>query len=244
MSVPATLLRDVVARLLAGAARAADGTVPIVAAGHPVLRAVSEPYDGQLSAADLDALLALMVRTMRAAPGVGHAAPQIGLPLALAVLEDPGTADAEIARVRERPAFTPRVLVNPRYTVAPDRGDERVDFYEGCLSVAGYQAVVPRLRHVRLTGADASGGAIDEVVSGWPARIVQHETDHLGGTLYLDRAELRSLATGDELGVRWAAEPRPLSAARALGFPLHADPEASARPADDDDAHGPGEPTA
>ena len=57
-------------------------------------------------------------------------------------------------------------------------------------------------------------------MGGWSARIVQHETDHLAGTLYLDRAELRSLAATDEFGARWAAEPKPAAAARALGFPL------------------------
>ena len=58
------------------------------------------------------------------------------------------------------------------------------------------------------------------MVSGWSARIVQHETDHLAGCLYLDRAELRSLSATDELGARWAAEPVPATAARTLGFPL------------------------
>lgn len=223
MSVSATLLREAVARLLELAALSPAGTVPIVQAGHPVLRAVCEPFDGQLDAAQLDALLAVMHRTMRAAPGVGLAAPQIGLPLALAVIEDPGTVDPDVERERERPPVPFRVLVNPRYSPVPDAADERVDFFEGCLSVPGYQAVVPRLRRLRLTGADETGRALDEIVSGWPARIVQHETDHLGGTLYLDRARLRSLARADELGERWAAEPHPIAAARALGFEIDVD---------------------
>ncbi|WP_258726104.1 peptide deformylase [Cellulomonas sp. NS3] len=210
----AALLREQVHRLLDAAQ---DGVVPIVQAGQPVLRAVAEPYDGQLDAAELGALVELMRRTMHAAPGVGLAAPQIGLSLALAVVEDPGMLDPDVEQVRERPRLPFRVLVNPRYEAV---GDERVSFYEGCLSVVGYQAVVARHRSVRLTGADEAGSALDEVLTGWPARIVQHETDHLGGTLYLDRAELRSLARTDELGARWAGEPRPETAARALGFPL------------------------
>lgn len=216
--VPAAVLREQVHRLLDLAGQARDGVAPIVQAGHPVLRAVAAPYDGQLDDAELAALVELMRRTMHAAPGVGLAAPQIGLSLALAVVEDPGMLDPDAEQVRERPPLPFRVLVNPRYEPV---GDERVSFYEGCLSVVGYQAVVARYRSVRLTGADEAGRPLDEVVAGWPARIVQHETDHLGGTLYLDRAELRSLSRADELGARWAGEPRPETAARALGFPLH-----------------------
>lgn len=214
--VPAAVLREQVHRLLADA-DARDGVAPIVQAGHPVLRAVAQPYDGQLAAEELTSLVELMRRTMHAAPGVGLAAPQIGLSLALAVVEDPGMLDPEAEQVRERPALPFRVLVNPRYEPV---GDELASFYEGCLSVVGYQAVVARHRAVRLTGTDETGTVLDEVLTGWPARIVQHETDHLGGTLYLDRAELRSLSRSDELGARWAGEPRPETAARALGFPL------------------------
>ena len=219
MSVPAAVLREMVERLLVEAAQSPTRTVGIVQVGHPVLRSVAEPYDGQLDAPALVALVAVMHRTMRLAPGVGLAAPQIGLPLALAVLEDPGTVDLDIERVRERPPLPFRVLVNPRYETVVGR-EARVDFYEGCLSVAGYQAVVARLRVVRLTGSDEHGEPLDEVVAGWPARIVQHETDHLGGTLYLDRAQLRSLAAGGELGAFWVGEPHPITAARELGFDL------------------------
>nr|WP_146844468.1 peptide deformylase [Cellulomonas terrae] len=210
-------MRDVALWIIEAGTSSADGVAPIVQAGHPALRAVATPYDGQLSDAELTALLEVMHRTMRAAPGVGLAAPQLGLPVALAVLEDPGSISEEHAQVREREPLPYRVLVNPRYTPV---GDDRVGFYEGCLSVVGYQAVVARARHVHLTGTDERGAAVDEIVGGWSARIVQHETDHLAGTLYLDRAELRSLAATDEFGARWAAEPRPVAAARALAFEL------------------------
>lgn len=189
---------------------------PIVQAGDPVLRTAALPYEGQLDAALLDALLAGMRVTMREAPGVGLAAPQVGLGIAIAVVEDPGATDEETARVRERHAVPYRVLVNPSYTPV---GDERVAFFEGCLSVAGWQAVTPRWRSVRLTGADERGVAVDEVLTGWPARIVQHETDHLAGRLYVDVAELRSL-TSDQLAAAWAFDPTPERAARLLGFAL------------------------
>jgi peptide deformylase len=208
-------LRDLALRVIDAADE--SGVAPIVQAGHPALRAVAVPYDGQLGADELARLLHVMHRTMRAAPGVGLAAPQLGLPLALAVVEDPGAPDTETARVREREPVPFRVLVDPHYTPV---GEDTAAFYEGCLSVTGYQAVVARARTVRLTGSDEHGTAIDELVTGWAARIVQHETDHLGGTLYLDRAQLRSLAASDEHGVRWLVEPRPVAASQVLGFPL------------------------
>lgn len=203
-------LRDAVARLVE------LDVAPIVQAGDPVLRAGTMPFDGQLDDADLVRLVELMTRTMRAAPGVGLAAPQIGLPLAIAVVEDPGPLDSETGEARERVAYPHRVLVNPRYTAV---GEERVAFYEGCLSVQGWAGVVARPRTVHLTGLDERGGVLDEEVSGWPARIVQHETDHLLGVIYVDRVETRSLATG-AAAAHWADPPHPHAAARALGFEL------------------------
>ncbi len=196
-----------------------DGPVPapIVQAGHPVLRTVAQPYDGQLSTAELMALVEVMRTTMREAPGVGLAAPQIGISLALAVVEDPGPLDPEIAAARERRPLAFRVLVNPRYEAV---GVERAAFYEGCLSVHGWSAVTSRHLRVRLTAADETGSPVDEELTGWQARIVQHETDHLHGRLYVDVAELRSLAATDGMAAVWASEPHPRTAARILGFPL------------------------
>ncbi|MFD6620184.1 peptide deformylase, partial [Streptomyces albidoflavus] len=102
-----------------------------------------------------------------------------------------------------------------------DAGGRRAAFYEGCLSVPGYAAVVARHERVRLRALDERGRAVDEEVAGWPARIVQHETDHLDGTLYLDRAEPRSLSSTltQEAVERWA-QPTPRLAAQELGFSL------------------------
>jgi len=191
--------------------------VPIVQAGHPVLRAVAEPYVGQLGEELLDALIETMRVTMRAAPGVGLAAPQIGIALAIAVAEDAGTVAAEGDDARERTPLAFRALINPSYELL---GTERRSFYEGCLSVDGWQAVVARHRTVRLRCLDVRGHAVDEVLTGWPARIIQHETDHLTGRLYLDRAELRSLTSVGNLVDYWAGEGAPLAASRTLGFPL------------------------
>ena len=190
--------------------------LPIVQAGHPVLRRTARPYTGELDGGLLDDLIAEMRRTMHEAPGVGLAAPQVGLCLALAVIEDPGGLDGEIADARERSPVPFRVIVNPGYAPVTE---ERVAFYEGCLSVRGWQAVTPRWRAVRLTCQDEVGRDVDEVLTGWPARIVQHETDHLAGRLYLDGARLRSL-TDETNAMRWAGEPVPERAARELGFDL------------------------
>ena len=167
-----------------------DGVLPIVQAGHPVLRTPAVPYAGQLGDV-LPRLLDAMRTTMHAAPGVGLAAPQIGLGIAVAVVEDPGSPDPDDAR--ERPPLGFRVLVNPRYEAVG--GDDERTFPEGCLSVHGWQAERTRPRSVRLTGEDETGAPVDEVLTGWPARIVQHETDHLRGELYLDGADLRTLAS-------------------------------------------------
>lgn len=192
------------------------GVLPIVQAGHPVLRVPAAVYDGQLG--DLfEDLVHAMRLTMLDAPGVGLAAPQIGVGLAVAVVWDPGTGEGAAEDPRERTPLEHRVLVNPSYEAV---GNERRAFYEGCLSVDGYQAVVSRHRSVRLTGQDETGRELDEVLTGWPARIIQHETDHLRGQLYLDHAELRSLSTNENLARFWADSPDPSTAARILRFDL------------------------
>lgn len=195
-----------------------DGGLPltIVAAGDPVLRQGTQPYDGQLEPALLARFVEALRVTMRAAPGVGLAAPQVGVELRIAVIEDPAPVPEEVRLARGRVPQPFRVLVNPAYEPL---GDARAAFFEGCLSVPGWQAVVARHAEVRLTGQDEHGQALDEVFEGWPARIVQHETDHLDGVLYLDRAEPRSLSSNLAMAERWA-QPTPQEAARALGFEL------------------------
>ncbi|MGC9540637.1 peptide deformylase [Streptomyces sp. UG1] len=195
---------------------AAEGPLPIMTAGDPVLRRPAERFEGQLGPALLDRFVEALRVTMHAAPGVGVAAPQAGVALRIAVIEDPAPVPAEVALVRGRVPQPFRVLVNPSYEAV---GTARAAFFEGCLSVPGYQAVVARPAEVRLTGEDEHGRGFDEVFSGWPARIVQHETDHLDGMLYLDRAEPRSLCSNQAMAEYWA-QPAPDEAARALGFEL------------------------
>lgn len=188
----------------------------VVAAGDPVLRGGIEPYDGQLDPGLFARFVEALRATMHAAPGVGLAAPQVGVPLRIAVVEDPAPVSDEVRVARGRVPQPFRVLVNPAYEPV---GTERAAFFEGCLSIPGWQAVVARHAEVRLRALDESGRPVDEVFTGWPARIVQHETDHLDGTLYLDLAEPRSLSSNEAVAERWA-EPVPDGAAKALGFRL------------------------
>jgi peptide deformylase len=196
--------------------------MPIVECGDPVLRRLADPVrPADLGADDLRRLIARMRVTMEAAPGVGLAAPQVGIAIQLAVLQDgPGqwgrlTADERAARERTLLPFT--VLVNP--VLEPVDENDLVSFYEGCLGVPGLTGAVARYRAVRVRALDEHGQPVDEILSGWPARIAQHEIDHLGGRLYLDRVETRSLSTVDNYAQRWAGRP-PAEAAGALGFRL------------------------
>ncbi|WP_072806349.1 peptide deformylase [Rhodococcoides yunnanense] len=206
-------LEDAVRELIESAR---DGVVPIVTVGEPVLRRPAEPLADRLERATLGRLVEVMRATMHDAPGVGLAAPQIGIPLRIAVIEDMYEVSREAAAERERTPVPFRVLVDPVYR---EIGTERRSFYEGCLSVPGYQAVVSRAADVELECTDQNGNAVDEVFHGWPARIVAHETDHLNGTVYIDKAITRSIAANGVYAELWA-DPSPRRAADALGFEL------------------------
>jgi peptide deformylase len=205
----AARIRETVQEILAA------GTLPpIVQAGHPVLRQQAARLDGQLDSSELAALIALMREVMHDAPGVGLAAPQLGIPLQLAVLEDQYDVDAETSAVRARSPLDFFAVINPSYRAV---GNGAAAFYEGCLSLQGLQAVVSRPESVRLDFTDPAGIARQQEFSGWQARIVQHETDHLQGILYIDRAELRSLSNNAEYAARWA-HPDIGLARQELGF--------------------------
>src|ERR1700683_3702610 len=198
------------------------GVLPIVECGDPVLRRPAEPVGpADLRTSELQLLIAQMRATMEAAPGVGLAAPQVGVPIQLAVLHDGperwGQLTEDERKARERNGLEFTVLVTPGPRLAG--GQYEVSFYEGCLSVPGLTGVGPRHRAVRVEALDEHGQPVDRVFSGWAARIVQHEVDHLGGRLYLDRVETRSLSTIGNYAQLWAGRP-PEDAAAALGFAL------------------------
>ncbi|WP_334123629.1 peptide deformylase [Glutamicibacter sp.] len=170
--------------------------LPIVQLGHPVLRQQAIPYTGQLMQPLLEELLDAMRQTMYDAPGVGLAAPQVGIPLQIAVLEDLYPIPESIASEREREPLEYFEIFNPTYTAASERTAE---FYEGCLSFEGFQGVVSRPADITATYNDRDGESHTQSFSGWQARIVQHETDHLSGTVYIDKAKTRSLINETEL---------------------------------------------
>jgi peptide deformylase len=162
--------------------------LPIVQTGDPVLRQVAR----SLTREELPSFADLVVEmrdTMRAAPGVGLAAPQIGQSLQLTVIEDlPEHQDP----ARERTGVPFHVLVNPTLSFV---GDEMVEALEGCLSFKGFLMAVRRARHVHVEALDETGRPVVIEASGWYARILQHEIDHLHGVLCCDRMDPRTLTT-------------------------------------------------
>jgi peptide deformylase len=190
----------------------------IVRAGHPVLRQPARRIaPEELGTKPLRQLVETLVAVMRKAPGVGLAAPQIGVGLALVVLEDReelmSKLSAEQRELRGRRPFPLTVIVNPELSVVRE---EKATFLEGCLSVPGYMGLVERALTVEVRGIDLDGKPLVLRESGWPARILQHELDHLAGTLYVDRMLTRSFAANEEVGARWMHEP-PEAMKRALG---------------------------
>ena len=171
--------------------------LPIVQLGDPVLRQVARPLAAN-EIVSLGDLIDDMRETMRAAPGVGLAAPQIGRSIQLAVIEDPPQRHEHLSReelaTRERAAVPFHVIVNPRLRIV---GDEVVDAYEGCLSFAGYVMIVRRAHRVHVDALDEHGTPISIDASGWYARILQHEIDHLNGVVCCDRMDSRTLATSE-----------------------------------------------
>lgn len=166
----------------------------IVQAGHPALRRPALTANGRLATDLLLELVDAMTITMREAPGVGLAAPQVGLPLALYVIEDRSEREEEGEEdPLERSPVALRALLDPQVELL---GEQRVYAWEGCLSVDGWQSIVPRSRRVRVRAVELLPGGelqeIDEEHQGWPARILQHETDHLAGTLCHDLMVPRS----------------------------------------------------
>jgi len=182
---------------------------PIVQAGAPGLRARSQEVPQEkLGTKELSDLVQKMIATMRAAPGVGLAAPQIGVPWRVIVLEDREELQAKLTpdekRERERIAFPTKVFVNPVLKIV---GDEKAMFFEGCLSVKGWAAMVERGLEVEVEGLDERGTPQQWRVRGWPARILQHEVDHLDGKLYVDRMVSRSFSTQDQAKELYGGKP-------------------------------------
>ena len=159
----------------------------ILKMGDPRLLRKAPPVT-QFDTDELHLLITDMLDTMRAASGAGLAAPQIGVDLQLVIF---GTNDVN-PRYPDAPPVPRTVLINPVITPLPLFVDgesnskelSEVENWEGCLSVPGLRAVVPRWSRIQYTGFDQYGDPIDRTVAGFHARVVQHECDHLIGKLY------------------------------------------------------------
>lgn len=177
----------------------------IVQAGEPVLRRQARPLrPNEIRSREIRELIQQMKEAMYAAPGVGLAAPQVGQGIQLAVIEDRQEYikdwTPEQLTERERKVVPFHVIINPKITLL---GEERIEFFEGCLSLNNLMALVPRARKVRVEHVDEKGDAKVIEASGWYARILQHEIDHLGGTMYVDRMHPRTLMTVDNYTKHW-----------------------------------------
>lgn len=173
--------------------------------GESILRQKARPLStDEILDRTIQELIASMRETMHDAPGVGLAAPQIGMPVQLVVVEDQPQflqkLSLEQLAERERRAVPFHVLINPVLRVI---GSEVADFFEGCLSVAGFTAIVARSRQVRVECLNERAESVVIDAQGWYARILQHEIDHLQGTLYVDRMNPRSFSTLDNHARYW-----------------------------------------
>src|SRR5579864_9774203 len=179
--------------------------IPIVQAGEPVLRRQARALrPNEIRSREIRDLIQHMKETMYAAPGVGLAAPQIGQGIQLAVIEDreeyiKDWTPEQLAE-RERQPVPFQVIINPRITLL---GEERIEYFEGCLSLENLMALTPRARRVRVECVDERAEAKVIEASGWYARILQHEIDHLGGTMYVDHMYPRTLMTVENFTQHW-----------------------------------------
>ncbi|CAN9498683.1 unnamed protein product [Ophioblennius macclurei] len=168
--------------------------------GDPVLRSRAAAVDpADVTSPEIRRVVATLVKVMRRLECVGLSAPQIGVPLRILALEYPEAmlreSSAAAREARGLSAQPLRVFINPTLRVLDGRA---VRFQEACESIAGFSATVPRFLSVEVSGLNENGEEVSWRASGWPARIVQHEMDHLDGVLYVDRMDSKTF-----INVRW-----------------------------------------
>jgi peptide deformylase len=180
----------------------------IVQAGDPVLRRRARELGiEELRSPRIQSLIEAMRDTMRDAPGVGLAAPQIGESIRLVVVEDSprrqeSLSDSELEQ-RRREVVDFHVLVNPELAVVDAAP---LEFFEGCLSVRDRVMLVPRATTVVVKALDEHGEPFLKEASGWYARILQHEIDHLNGKLCIDRMDSRTFMSVDQYQRFWSGK--------------------------------------
>lgn len=163
----------------------------ILRMGHPTLRTVAAPVDpGELGSSTFTALLTDLRDTLAESGGIGLAAPQINVPLSVALIDLPGGP----SRYGELPALPSTYFVNPQLEVLDD---SRAGYWEGCLSVPGLRGFVERPQRLRVSALTPTGEPFTSVFEGFAATVIQHEFDHLLGRLYVDLIADRSLLMFD-----------------------------------------------
>ena len=170
----------------------------IVQVGHPVLRQRARELSvEEILSPEIQNLIETMTATMKAAPGVGLAAPQIGRSIQLVVIEDMDQRHLTAEQIAERDRYPVpfHVIINPRMYL--EDSDDQAEFFEGCLSVPEFLGVVSRAKSVRVECLNERAEPVVIQAKGWYARILQHEIDHLNGILYIDKAQLPTLMTGE-----------------------------------------------
>uniref|UniRef100_H3AJV4 Peptide deformylase n=2 Tax=Latimeria chalumnae TaxID=7897 RepID=H3AJV4_LATCH len=169
--------------------------------GDPVLRSSASMVDpAKITDPEIQQLIKTLVKVMRKVECVGLSAPQVGVPLQVLVMEFSEQKYNEnsprLREAREMVPFPLKVFVNPKMMVL---SSQTVSFPEGCKSIAGFSACVPRYHAVEVTGLNECGETVSWQASGWPARIIQHEMDHLNGVLYIDKMDSKTF-----VNMHWA----------------------------------------
>lgn len=168
--------------------------------GHPVLRAKARPIDrAEIGTPAVQKLIDDLIDTMQEYHGIGLAGPQVheSLRVFIAGIEEEDERTGETS-------ITPVAFVNPEITAI---GRDLVEDWEGCLSIPDIRGKVPRNRRIRVRGFDRYGEPLDMELEDFPARVVQHENDHLNGVLFFDRMKsFETLAFLDEYSRYWAKD--------------------------------------
>lgn len=148
--------------------------------GAPVLRLQAHPVS-DIKSTETRQLIAAMQATLATTAGVGLAAPQIGVSRRVIIV-----ASKPTTRYPKAPLMEPTIMLNPAFKPLSDAKEKD---WEGCLSVPGIRALVPRFREIMIHYADEQGNSVETRLEGFVARVFQHEFDHLEGKVYLDRVE-------------------------------------------------------
>lgn len=180
---------------------------PLVEIGQPVLRIPArELSKEEILSPFIQQFIDSMIQFTRSPlGGVGIAAPQMGQPLQIIVIEDTSERHAHLTpkqlAERERKPVSLQVIINPKITIEEAEGV--AEFFEGCLSVPNLMGIVPRAKAVTVKCLNEKAEPITIHARGWHARILQHETDHLKGILFLDRARKETLTTDKNFDLLW-----------------------------------------